>query len=273
MKFKVRVRRKRRPKYSKPSELEEKARSLICYGRDPGRVASLFRQAAEGYRKCNMPARGEQCDALARKYELRNQGILDLREFGIGMWRGRTRLNPVTLEPMFPKEERKMATVKKARTTNKSAASKKAPVAKKEAADAKKEKGGGLKGRTSGLGIRDTWVDIFQKNEKLPKAKKMTDDDISKYMKSEFVGRNTKAFDRVSAIRARYNRGVLTQGVIPSIQSRAYDKDGSVIEGRKKREKAPAKSKAKAKAKVPTKAKAKTTKAKMKVRRKKTVDS
>ena len=77
-------------------------------------------------------------------------------------------------------------------------------------------------GKTTGVGVNATWVLIFQKNEKLPTARKLTDAQITKFMQFEFFGRNSKVFETVSVVRGRYNRGLLTRGKVPTIQSKQY---------------------------------------------------
>ena len=81
-------------------------------------------------------------------------------------------------------------------------------------------------GRTSGVGVVKTWVHIFEKNEALPKTKKLTDVEITKFMQSEFAGRKSKVFTTVGSVRGRYNRGVLTKDKVPKVQSKRYDVGG-----------------------------------------------
>ncbi len=79
-------------------------------------------------------------------------------------------------------------------------------------------------GKTLGLGIQDTWVHIFLQNGKAKKKDRLTDAEITKFIKSEFPRRKTEYFRRVDWVRRRYNRGGLTKGVVPKRVSVAYDK-------------------------------------------------
>lgn len=86
-----------------------------------------------------------------------------------------------------------------------------------------------LKGKTLGLGASETWVYLFERNETLPKAKKLTDEQISKFMHSEFPGRKSKIFDQVQLVRrAYYNKGrcVGQGGKPPKLISQAYAAGG-----------------------------------------------
>lgn len=97
------------------------------------------------------------------------------------------------------------------------------------------ESGGRPVGKTTGLGIQDAWVHVFEQNSKAKKADRMTDDQISAWMHNEFPGRESKVFDRVQSVRTKYNKGGLTRGVVPSIQSVPYDAEGNVSEPRRGR--------------------------------------
>lgn len=81
-------------------------------------------------------------------------------------------------------------------------------------------------GKTTKVGIIQTWVHIFEKNEALPKTKKLSDGEITKFMQSEFPGRKSKVFETVNTVRSRYNRGILTKGKVPKVQSKRYDVGG-----------------------------------------------
>ena len=88
------------------------------------------------------------------------------------------------------------------------------------------------KGRTSGTNVRGTWIQMFEKNEKLPKNKKMTDEQIQKFMKAEFPGRDSFEFTDVAGVRSvrrGYNRGVFNDGKAPKVQSHQYDNKGEVV--------------------------------------------
>jgi hypothetical protein len=81
-------------------------------------------------------------------------------------------------------------------------------------------------GKTTKVGVIRTWVHIFERNEALPKTKKLTDAAITKFMQSEFPRRKSKVFETVNTVRSRYNRGVLTKGEVPKVQSKRYDVGG-----------------------------------------------
>jgi len=102
-------------------------------------------------------------------------------------------------------------------------------MAKKE----KQEGGRKLVGRTTRVGVGATWAWVFAQNEKSSKADKLTDEGISKFMKSEFKGRESAIFDRVQAVRGRYNVGGLTGGAVPQKQSRRYDNQGNPVDVRR----------------------------------------
>lgn len=82
-------------------------------------------------------------------------------------------------------------------------------------------------GKTTGLGVQAAWVHIFEQNEKVAKAKRLTDDGISAFMHKEFPGRQSKVFDGVQSVRTKYNKGGLTGGEVPKTQSIRYGDDGS----------------------------------------------
>lgn len=88
-----------------------------------------------------------------------------------------------------------------------------------------------LLGKTTKVGVAATWVHIFEKNEKLPKPKKLTDPKITKFMQSEFPGRKSKVFEAVNTVRCRYNRGILTKCQVPKVQSKQYDRNGGKKNG------------------------------------------
>lgn len=75
----------------------------------------------------------------------------------------------------------------------------------------------------SGRGVNQTWVYLFETNEE--RKHKWTDEDISELLKKEFPKRKSKVFNAVSTVRSRYNRGVLTGGKKPKIQSSPYNKE------------------------------------------------
>lgn len=96
-------------------------------------------------------------------------------------------------------------------------------------------------GVTTGLPILLAWCYIFQYNETLKEAfdanpKKnpapWTDEQIAAWMKEEFPGRATAAFDNVNGCRNSYNKGNYTRMHEPKIQSKRYDETGAIQVGR-----------------------------------------
>lgn len=84
-------------------------------------------------------------------------------------------------------------------------------------------------GRTTKVGVVQTWCELFERNEKAPKNQKLTDEQISKQMHREFPGKASAIFDRAQLVRNRYNKGALTRGKLPKIQSHCYDDDGNKV--------------------------------------------
>ena len=58
-------------------------------------------------------------------------------------------------------------------------------------------------GVTSQVGVSETWVGVFERNEQ----DQLTDKQISEFMKSEFPDLDAVTFDRVEIARGKYNRG------------------------------------------------------------------
>jgi len=75
-------------------------------------------------------------------------------------------------------------------------------------------------GKELKMGIQETWAHLFSKNE--TQETKMSDKEISDFIKAEFPDRKTAAFNHVPFVRGRYNRGLLTKGVVPSTASVCY---------------------------------------------------
>jgi len=80
----------------------------------------------------------------------------------------------------------------------------------------------------NGLGVIATWIDLFKNNSK----EKLTDEQITKALQKNFVGRDSEIFKHVQAVRNRYNKGHLTQEKVPTTLSVRYDKDGNVCTAR-----------------------------------------
>lgn len=91
----------------------------------------------------------------------------------------------------------------------------------KKAVEAKKSKCIGV---TTGLSVYDAWVYAFKKNEKEHKP----DEEITKFLLSEFPDHQIKSFHAVHACRINYNNGRYTNGVKPEVKSVRYLADGSV---------------------------------------------
>lgn len=84
-------------------------------------------------------------------------------------------------------------------------------------------------GVTTGLNIAMYLCYIFIKNERWAKADKLTNDNILEALRKEFPGRETSCWKAIGAWRAKYNTGGFTRGMIPKVQSRAYDENGDVV--------------------------------------------
>ena len=105
-----------------------------------------------------------------------------------------------------------------------------------------------VEGKTSGLGIMLFWATLFELNEKLPKQKKMTDEEIKRQVLEEFpideVREVTrKALSKLGAVgekgektvnyyRGLYNIGRCTKGIVPTVKSYRYGEDGEQVNAR-----------------------------------------
>lgn len=93
---------------------------------------------------------------------------------------------------------------------------------------------GRRKGATLGLGVHDTWIHLFEENErranKKGKKKPRTDVEICQFMVDEFGYR--AVYEKVQSVRTKYNRGGLSRGEVPEIQSVRYGpaKRGSILD-------------------------------------------
>lgn len=109
-------------------------------------------------------------------------------------------------------------------------------------------------GRTTKVGVVQTWCELFERNEKSAKNQKLTDEQISKQMHREFPTKSSVIFDRVQMVRNRYNKGALLRGKLPKAQSHRYDAEGIKTTVRRGRQtvskKASIRVKAKAKVRV-----------------------
>jgi hypothetical protein len=110
-------------------------------------------------------------------------------------------------------------------------------------------------GKTLGLNIKATWIKIFQENERVSKAKRLTDTALAKIMVREFPGRTPKDFlpEGVRHVRAAYNAGAWNPQP-PKIQSSAYTPQGEKLAVRRGRQpSSPAALSLSAKKKTPSK--------------------
>ena len=85
----------------------------------------------------------------------------------------------------------------------------KQPAAKKKAAakPPPPPKAPAAVGKTSAVGVSETWIQVFEKNEQAEDGERLTDEQISQFMKNEFPDQDAKFFDRVQIARGKYNRG------------------------------------------------------------------
>ena len=79
--------------------------------------------------------------------------------------------------------------------------------------------------------MSETWVRVFEQNEQNDEDQRLTDEQISEFMKSEFPGVDAVTFDRVEIARGKYNRGgfhkkdAKGRPVKPKIRSRQHGAD------------------------------------------------
>lgn len=91
--------------------------------------------------------------------------------------------------------------------------------------------GGRVRGVTTGLGVEAAWCYLFERNAKAPVADRMTDAQISAFLKKEFPGKKgrenkpTSVFeaDAVQATRSKFNRGAFGEGYKPEKPSQPWD--------------------------------------------------
>lgn len=97
------------------------------------------------------------------------------------------------------------------------------------------KRAGGTKvlGRTMGLPICGTWEAVFRQNAAAPKAERRTDEQIAKFMTSEFPGRPARDLTTpqgVRRVRSLFNRGVLPGlDAPPKTAAVGYDAAGEPI--------------------------------------------
>ena len=84
--------------------------------------------------------------------------------------------------------------------------------------EVKKDPGPRLSGKLSGVGVKATWIRIFKENPR----HKLTEKQISTLMHKNFPNRKSGTFDHPQIHRNLYNKGLLTNGDVPKMQSRKY---------------------------------------------------
>ena len=62
-------------------------------------------------------------------------------------------------------------------------------------------------GVTSRVGVSETWIRVFEQNEQCDEQDRLTDKQISEFMKSEFPDLDAVTFNRIEIARGKYNRG------------------------------------------------------------------
>jgi hypothetical protein len=85
-------------------------------------------------------------------------------------------------------------------------------------------------GVSTGLPIYMAICYVFQQNEKAKKRRKLTDYRIAEWLRHEFPGRGTAAWDRVQEMRKKYNAGAFTRGYVPKHPSHRYDSGGEITD-------------------------------------------
>lgn len=96
------------------------------------------------------------------------------------------------------------------------------------------------RGRTTGLRLKQAWAKVFEENTKSQVAKRMTDDQIFKFMRAEFPNKKARTLRDVSGVnvaRRRYNAGKFTRGDVPSTPATAYDEKGKAVDVKNSRKK------------------------------------
>lgn len=63
-------------------------------------------------------------------------------------------------------------------------------------------------GRTTGVGIEQTWGIIFEREEKKAESKRLNDLQITDEMRDQFPGRNSRVFARVAEVRTKWRKGL-----------------------------------------------------------------
>jgi len=197
---------------------------------------SAYRPLRDAWMEVRDRAKAEGSEAILKvaqaRWEaryLKSLGYSDLRGCNLGVWKGEEKLpeNALIIEEdmILVKNEttkaKKAPEPKTAPRVTKSKAPKDAAPAKAKAAPKSKTVDGPKRpvGMKTGLGIQSAWAYVLNQNEKVPKVKKLSDEQITDWMKTEFPGRESNIFNQVQAVRNKYNKGGLTKGEIPAILS------------------------------------------------------
>jgi len=100
-------------------------------------------------------------------------------------------------------------------------------------------------GRVTGMGVCAYFASLFEANELVGPNRKMTDEMILNKVKAEFpegkIAKNLAklnnppiSYTTVNGIyRYKYNRGVFTRGIPPTLVSFRYDAKGRIVDYRK----------------------------------------
>ena len=89
-------------------------------------------------------------------------------------------------------------------------------------------------GSDRGPGVAETWVRLFEQNERAAKGKKMTDEDITAELNRTFPKKKSKIFKAVASVRSKYNAGGFNGGKRPAVQSFRYDTNGEQLAPRQR---------------------------------------
>jgi hypothetical protein len=92
-------------------------------------------------------------------------------------------------------------------------------------------------GKRTSLGVCTFWAALFERNERVPQEKRMTDAELIRQVAIEFPDRPStrklvQGKQTVNYHRQLYNSGRYTRGIVPKHQSRRYDEQGNVTNRR-----------------------------------------
>lgn len=87
------------------------------------------------------------------------------------------------------------------------------------------------------LSIGEFWTMLFKGNERLGRSKRMTDTEILRQFTLEFPDRQVThrlktSKETVNTYRGLYNRGHMSRGKPPRLQSYRYNEFGEIVSGR-----------------------------------------